>query len=181
MKKVKYTHLLLGVISFLAVMAGVLYSCQKDDMTAPVDYSLQKKGKPHVSTAVAPSVYFSPDSASPYSCYVPCNVIPMPTGIDNVSNSGTVIQVSMVNLGYLTGYTDNYADSIQYVVSDGTHAMCWTEKWCNTNGAYMPISTLQPLLISAGITSTTGLTITGIPYGAGGTAGASYTTNPFSL
>lgn len=177
MKKV-FIYYVMGLV---LLVAGVFYSCQKDDSNGTDNVIVQKKGKPHSSASVTSwSVYFSPDSATPYSCYVPCPTVPNPTGIDPISNSGSVIQVTLAGLGYTTGYTDNYADSIQYVVSDGTNGVCWTEKWCNTNGAFMPIATLQSLFTQAGVTGTT-LTVTVIPYGANGSAGTTYTSSPFSL
>ena len=168
MKKILILLLLLPLI----VIMGIA-SCQKSELKTS-SISL-RKGKPKASTATF-SVYYSPDASTPYVCYIPCTRIPLPTGIDPVSNSGTVIQISLQGLGYTSGFDPNYSDSIQYLIGDGNNSVCWTEKWCNTNGAYIPISQLQPLLNQAGI-NTNNLTTTVIPYGDGGQSGTTFTTS----
>lgn len=167
----------------LVAIIFIVGSCEKSEVTPSASNlaaSTARKAKPRAS-AVAFSVYYSPDSSAPYVCYTPCNTVPAPTGLELVSNSGTVIQIILKDLGYTSGFSSNYADSIQYIVGNGTNGVCWTEKWCNTNGAFMPISQLQGLLNQAGVTSTNNLTATVIPYGSGGQAGLTFTTPPFSL
>lgn len=171
MKKIIIILCLLSVIGIISIV-----SCQKSEIKKTVfDQNSIRKGKPK-NRVLSYSVYYSPDAPTPYVCYIPCTTIPSPTGIDPISNSGTVIQISLQGLGYSSGFDPNYSDSIQYLIGDGTNAVCWTEKWCNTNGAFIPVTQLQSLLNQAGI-NTNNLTTTVIPYGDGGQSGTTFTTS----
>lgn len=174
MKKIIYLLMLLSITAVACIEETI------ETPTVETKQQVAKKGRPR-ATSASFSVYYSPDASTPYSCYTPCLTVPTPTGLEPVSNSGTVIQIILQGLGYSSGFNPNYADSIQYIVGNGTNGVCWTEKWCNTNGAFMPISQLQGLLNQAGVTNTNNLTATVIPFGAGGQAGTTFTTPPFSL
>lgn len=167
MKKIVCAFLLL-TLTLLIVLA----SCEKSELETQA--IALRKGKPRTITP-ALSVYYSPDSATPYVCYVPCATIPRPTGINPVSNSGTVIQISLQGLGYTSGFNPNYSDSIQYFIGNGVNWVCWSERWCNTNGAFIPLTQLQSLLSQAGINANN-LTVMVIPYGNGGQSGNTFIT-----
>lgn len=146
----------------------VIISCSKNEN------SIEKKQQPF--RRIQSVVYYSPDQNTPYSCYTPCLNVPNPTGLNPVSNSGTVIQISVEGLTYTNGFLINYADSIQYVFEKQASKVIWTEKWCNTNGAFIPLNILDSLCNSSGMTNRNNLLLSVIPYGLG-IPGTVYSTN----
>lgn len=189
MKKIS----LIVALVVLFITGAIIVACEKTTITPSTEVNnstemLARKPKPRPNIVVAvPSVYYSPDAATPYPCYTPCTTTPAPTGVAYYTYSGTVLQAGLENLGY-SATVLNYADSIQYIFSDGTTSVCWTEKWCNTNGCFVYTAptagqvSLKDLFTQAGVSNPgNSVTCTMVAYGNGGNASPSFTTSAINV